>query len=112
MEMFYISSLLDSIYWLFLLALIPAFIAKNKGRNFTTWYIYGVLIFIVALIHSLLISSKSEREQKLENGYFECPFCKELVRKGATVCPHCRRDISKEVTIPDNEIKSDTKEES
>ena len=38
------------------LGAIPAIIAKGKGRNFAVWYIYGVLLFIVALIHSLAIS--------------------------------------------------------
>lgn len=23
-----------------------------------------------------------------------CPFCKEEVKKGASICPHCRKDIS------------------
>lgn len=38
------------------LAFIPATIAKNKGRSFGKWWLYGWLLFIVALIHSLLIS--------------------------------------------------------
>jgi hypothetical protein len=38
------------------LAFIPATIAKNKGRSFGKWWFYGWMLFIVALIHSLLIS--------------------------------------------------------
>ena len=38
------------------LAFIPATIAKNKGRSFGKWWVYGWLLFIVALIHSLVIS--------------------------------------------------------
>lgn len=50
------------------LGLIPAYIAKNKGRSFGVWYIYGVLLFIVALIHSILISKrpKTETENELQ----------------------------------------------
>jgi VIT1/CCC1 family predicted Fe2+/Mn2+ transporter len=39
------------------LGLIPAFSAKSKGRSFLKWWIYGVLLFIVALIHSIVIKS-------------------------------------------------------
>lgn len=38
------------------LALIPACIASSKGRNFMFWYLYGYLLFIVALIHSICLS--------------------------------------------------------
>lgn len=39
-----------------LIGLIPAFIAKNKGRYFIKWWIYGTYLFLIALIHSLVIS--------------------------------------------------------
>ena len=38
-----------------LLGLIPAFIAMRKGRDFARWYVYGTLLFLIALIHSLVI---------------------------------------------------------
>lgn len=37
------------------LAFIPANIAKNKGRSFGLWWFYGWMLFIVALIHSLML---------------------------------------------------------
>ena len=37
------------------LAFIPANIAKNKGKSFGLWWFYGWMLFIVALIHSLLL---------------------------------------------------------
>lgn len=40
------------------LGLIPASIAKNKGRSFGLWWVYGWLLFIVALIHSLVIKKQ------------------------------------------------------
>ncbi len=33
------------------LAFIPAYIARNKGYNFGLWWLYGWLLFIVAIIH-------------------------------------------------------------
>lgn len=40
------------------LGLIPASIAKKKGRSFGLWWLYGWLLFIVALIHSLVIKEQ------------------------------------------------------
>ena len=40
------------------LALIPAWTARKKGRSFLLWWLYGMApaLFIVALIHSLIMS--------------------------------------------------------
>lgn len=40
------------------LAFIPASIAKKKGRSFGLWWFYGWMLFIVALIHSLIMKEK------------------------------------------------------
>lgn len=37
-----------------LLGLIPAVIAQRKGESLVVWWIYGALLFIVALPHALL----------------------------------------------------------
>ena len=37
-----------------LLGLIPAAIAQRKGESLVVWWIYGSLLFIVALPHALL----------------------------------------------------------
>ena len=49
------SQLLITLAVAAVLAFIPAFIAKSKGRGFALWYLYGFLIWIVAFIHSLLL---------------------------------------------------------
>ncbi len=78
-----------------LLGLIPAFIAQSKGRSFGVWWVYGALLFIVAIIHSLLISKndKAIEENQLWNGMRKCPFCAELVKQEAIKCKHCGSDI-------------------
>lgn len=95
---------------LFVIALIPAFIAKSKGRNFALWYIYGLALFIVALVHSLIISKSAEQKQTelKEQGYTECPFCKEPVKVGAVVCPHCRRDLPVQESSIHEDVSKDT----
>jgi hypothetical protein len=38
-----------------LFGLIPAFIARHKGKKFIIWWIYGTLFFMVLHIVSLLL---------------------------------------------------------
>ena len=45
-----------------LLGLIPAAIARHKGRNFYDWWFFGAALFLIALPASLLIKP----EQKIE----------------------------------------------
>lgn len=44
------------------LAFIPATIAKNKGYNFGLWWLYGWMLFIVAIIHICLIPDKNAQQ--------------------------------------------------
>ena len=80
-----------------LLALIPAFIAKSKGRSFWLWLVYGFIFFPLAFIHSLLIdeNKKAVEEKALADGSMKkCEFCAEAIRTEATVCKHCSKTIS------------------
>jgi hypothetical protein len=78
-----------------LIGLLPAYIAKNKGKNFIVWWIYGALIFIVALPHSLLMKPdlKSIEADAIADGAKKCPFCAEIVKKDALVCRYCHKEL-------------------
>lgn len=47
------------------LGLIPAIIAENKGYSFGLWWLYGWLLFIVAIIHVSLIPDKNSQQSSL-----------------------------------------------
>ena len=47
------------IFLLFIgLAFIPAKIAQKKGRDFWTWYVYGIWLWLIAFPHVLFIKKK------------------------------------------------------
>lgn len=45
---------------------MPAYIASKKGRAFRVWWVYGTLVYVIALLHSLLIDSKQCVTRRLE----------------------------------------------
>jgi hypothetical protein len=77
---------------------LPAFIAQGKGRSFFGWWIYGMLLFIVALPHSLIIKENKAaiEEVAIADGGKYCPFCAEIVKAAALKCKHCGSDLTVE----------------
>ncbi|MBA7854105.1 zinc ribbon domain-containing protein [Enterobacter sp. RHBSTW-00901] len=74
---------------------IPAAIASSKGRSFFAWWVYGALLFIVALIHSLVIKRdiRALENSQLNEGMVKCPFCAEVIKPEAVKCKHCGSDV-------------------
>ncbi|MBN5198738.1 zinc ribbon domain-containing protein [Serratia proteamaculans] len=79
-----------------LLGLITAFIAQSKGRSFAGWWVYGFLLFIVAIIHVLIIPSERKHSTTSSPSSGEsrdCPYCAEPIKRQASKCKHCGSDV-------------------
>ncbi len=76
-----------------LLGLIPAFIAQSKGRSAFAWWIYGALLFIIALPHALLLSPVRAAAKLVTLIRRPCPHCAEDILPAATICPFCKMAV-------------------
>lgn len=87
---------MEIIGFLLLIALVPAIIASSKGHGFIGWYIYGVLLWIVAVVHALVLQPTTvelERRMMVGGDARKCPSCAEFIKKDALVCRYCGRDV-------------------
>jgi hypothetical protein len=69
-----------------LIGLIPASIAKSKGRSFLVWWLFGWALWIVALPAAIIVGPGGSKRR--------CPSCDEPISVAAKVCPHCQREVS------------------
>ena len=91
-----LEPLIPIIVWL-AMAVIVTVLATRKGRNGFLWFVYGILLWPVALIHILIADSAVERDRKraLMEGKMPCPSCKQMIMQGAMKCPFCQTKLVK-----------------
>jgi len=65
------------------LALIPAYIASKKGRDFAEWYFLGFILWPIILFVSIFMSDNRP----------VCPYCQNHINNGSTVCQYCGKEV-------------------
>jgi len=88
-----------------LLGLIPAKIAQSKGYSFGKWWVYGFLIFIVAIIHACVLKPTGETKTNTKGSSLskasagdtkKCPYCAETIKSEAAICRFCGKELPEE----------------
>jgi hypothetical protein len=82
-----------------IVALIPAAIASSKNRSFGGFWLYGFLLFPIALIHACIMEESVAPDSTVRHGIItgrKCPFCAEIIKLDAIVCRFCGRNVPKD----------------
>ncbi len=72
-----------------LLGVLVGLMARAKGRDFFLWWLYGTVLFAVALVHVMLIRPRSANERLAATTRRSCPRCHEMIRTDAPLCRYC-----------------------
>lgn len=83
------------VFWV-LMAIAVAAAAGSRGRSRVGWFLYGLLLWPVALVHVLVAAPRAavlERRALADPRNRKCPFCAEIVKREARVCRHCSREL-------------------
>ncbi len=75
------------------LGLIPAYVARRKGRDFFLWWVFGVLLLPLAVALSLIAPARAASEAALPPGRRACPACAEVIDERAPVCKYCKTRV-------------------
>lgn len=70
------------------LAFVPATIAENRGHSFGGYWVFGLFLFVPALVVSLLLPERAaSRHDDVQRR--PCPDCAELIAVAARKCRFC-----------------------
>jgi hypothetical protein len=102
---------MEIIFIAIIIGLVPAVIARSKGRSFVPWWIYGSALFIIALPHALIMRALQNSDADLKHvalikaaGMNEiddskiCPMCAETIKRAAIKCRFCNHEFRSKIS--------------
>lgn len=84
------------LFWV-AMAMLVAFLASQKGRTTHLWFLYGLFIWPIALVHVVFTSQNAaaaEARTLAAGDQRKCPACAELVKREAVICRYCRTELA------------------
>lgn len=51
------------------MALLPAWIAHRRGHSFLVFYLYGVALWLFAVVHALMLDNRRDMSRRLSQMY-------------------------------------------
>lgn len=102
-----LRTIFDLVLLWIVMAIVVSKIAGSKGYESPTWFLYGILIWPIAIVHILILPKtpiaiqKAIQKKAEAEGRKPCPFCAEFILANASVCPHCQRDLNPSWSVND-----------
>ena len=83
---------------------------EKKGLSFTKFFWISLLISPVIGFIWCAISMEDmdmvEDKKIITKQSKRCPYCKELIKVGASICKHCQKDLNKKTFVGTNDVCS------
>jgi uncharacterized paraquat-inducible protein A len=85
-----------------------AVIAEDRGRSAAVYFIFGMLLGPLAIVHALVQprTFHAELRRQEAQGRHRCAHCSAFVYQDAPSCPYCHEDLTHQRTVEDLEAAS------